>query len=278
MGDTMKRLLLGSTMLLGLAAAAAAADLPVYTKAPPPPPMWSWSGFYIGVQGGAGWGTTEDQLTAFQNCGKAGCGPVNTVAVPDAFRSSYTLNGLHAGGTAGFNWQTGRIVFGVEGDISGADIDGSGDCSTSFGNPSLGFSGGCHSRLTWFGTLTGRLGVTVEHALVYIKAGGAWGHYNRDATVASLFNTITAVSTFGDNRSGFTVGTGIEYAVWGNWSAKVEYDYLDFGTKSLAIPTFAANGVQTGALFENERERVHVVRAGLNYRFDWGGMPLVARY
>jgi len=206
----MKRLLLGSTILLGMVASAAAADLPVYTKAPPPPPMWSWTGFYFGVQGGAGWGTSDN---------------------------NFGLNGVHGGGTVGLNWQTGRVVFGVESDISAADIEGS------------------RTRVKDFATLTGRLGVTVDQALVYIKGGAAWARLGHDVPVS-------------DNRTGYTVGTGIEFGLWNHWSAKVEYDYMDFGTKTLLIGL-------------NDQERVHVIKAGLNYRFDWGGWgggPLFTKY
>jgi outer membrane immunogenic protein len=271
MGSTMKKLLLGTAMTVVLSGYAAAADLLV--KAPPPPPPWSWTGFYVGLQGGAGWGTEERGFIEFCNPGGS-CPIIN--AVPGTERSSFTLNGLHGGGTAGFNWQKGPIVFGVEGDISGSDINGTGDCSTSFGD-----AAGCHTKLDWFATLTGRLGFTVDHALIYIKGGGAWGHFNHDvvSTAAGCGAPgLSCSSSIGDNRSGFTVGTGIEYAIWHNWSAKVEYDYIDFGTKNLAFPLIVNTGKFAGTSFVDDRERVHVVRAGLNWRFDWGGWPIIARY
>jgi outer membrane immunogenic protein len=290
MGNTMKKLLLGSSILLGMAATAAAADLSVYSKAPPP--AWSWSGFYFGVQGGTGWGTSEDLATGFCPAGPGGglCAtPILFSPATGILRSSYTLNGLHGGGTAGFNWQTGPIVLGVEGDLSGANIEGTGDCSESLGRTfnQGGFftAGGCHTKLTWFGTVTGRLGVTVDHALLYVKAGGAWGHFDQDAAM-SLFiangpgGGPSSAAVLGTNRSGYTVGTGIEYALWSsNWSAKVEYDFMDFGTKNLTFP-FVGNlfgAGNTANLFVDDRERVHVVRVGLNYRF-WSGGPLFSKY
>jgi outer membrane immunogenic protein len=272
-GERVKKLLFASVMSLAMVVGAGAADLmpapapvPVYTKAPPP--AWSWTGFYLGLQGGAGWGTSQDSTTATQLAG----GPVVPNTVPGLFQSSYGLNGFHGGGTAGFNWQTGPIVWGVEGDISAADINGSGDC-TSLWNTPLGFQPtGCQTKMTAFGTLTGRLGVTVDHALVYVKAGGAWAHFNHNSVAIPDFPVIPVTASISDNRSGYTVGTGIEYKFWHGWSAKVEYNYMDFGTRNL---TFAYFLTTTGALFAtgfaDDKERVHVVKAGLNYRFNWWG-------
>src|SRR6202521_4016890 len=107
----MSRLLIGTAISLAMVAGAAAADLPVYTKAPPPaPPSWSWTGFYVGVQGGSGWGTNEMNETSVQLVPGTGVIPV----VPNSASASYGLNGWHGGGTAGYNWQAGQIVFGVE--------------------------------------------------------------------------------------------------------------------------------------------------------------------
>jgi outer membrane immunogenic protein len=279
----MKRFLLGSTMLLGLAASAAAADLQVYSKAPPP--LWSWTGFYFGIQGGAGWGTTEDSVTAFQCITPGGvCGPVTVFTPAGALKSNYGINGLHGGGTAGFNWQNGPVVFGVEGDISGSNIDGSGDCANSLGhafnagNPSAS----CNTKLTWFATLTGRVGVVVDRALLFVKGGAAWGHFDQNSTIGFVTGGpggLFLAGAIGNDRVGYTVGTGIEYALWNSWSAKVEYDFMDFGNKSVDMlfsGTLLAP-ISTN-LFFDDRERVHVVRAGLNYRFNWTGGPIFSKY
>lgn len=264
--------------LAALSVSAQAADMvaPAYTKGPVAAPAWSWSGFYIGVQGGGAWGTTEDSATSFVNCFGGVCLPRQTFTPVGAERSSYTMNGFHGGGTAGFNWQFGQVVAGVEGDISGANIEGTGDCALGYAfNLGTGhLPAGCSTKMPWFGTLTGRLGVTIDHALVFVKGGGAWAHFDRSVTLGLVANGPGALQgdgSFGENRSGFTVGTGIEYALGSNWSAKVEYDYMDFGTKSSVVSTtgtlFGAGNVNN--LTVDVRERVHVVRAGLNYRFGW---------
>src|SRR5579872_1439184 len=105
--------------------AARAADMPAYGKAPIAEPGWSWSGFYLGVQGGGGWGTVEDIAKTVQFCPAGGpCGLVNAFSAPDAQRSSVALSGFHGGGTAGYNFQYGQVVFGAEGDFSGGNIEG----------------------------------------------------------------------------------------------------------------------------------------------------------
>jgi outer membrane immunogenic protein len=263
---------------LVLVASANAADMaPAYVKAGPP----SWTGFYIGAQGGFGVGSAEESGSSATLC-NPGCN--TTFVVSPALHSTAFLIGLHGGGTAGFNWQSGPFVFGVEGDISGANLDGTaGNCSLLFaGGPILagGFAfASCRTSLTWFATATGRLGLTIHDALIYAKGGAAWARYNHD--VASMNNNVNPTvfndtGPIGDNRVGFTVGAGIEYAFWSGWSAKLEYDYLDFGTKNIDIPVTLVG--ETIHNLIDDRERVHVFRAGLNYRFNWWPGPVVTKY
>src|SRR5262249_41570447 len=126
----------------------------------------------------------------------------------------------------------------------------------------------CHTKMNWFATLTGRLGVAVDHALLFAKAGVAWANFDRDVVVGIPATSVTASASLSDTQTGFVLGTGIEYAFKGNWSAKVEYDYMDFGTVS---QKFSFHGPLfdpfTANIFADDRERVHIVRIGLNYRF-----------
>jgi outer membrane immunogenic protein len=261
---------------------AGAADLPVKVP-PPPPPVWTWTGFYLGIQGGAGWGTSRDLLTAAQFCGTTTCNSPLSVAIPGATGYSPTISGWHGGGTAGFNWQTGQVVFGVEADISAASIDGTADCD-SFANLLIGISPAtCSTKLKSFGTLTGRLGIAIDHALVYIKGGGAWGNFSHSIVMTNCnFAPCSGAWTgsSSESRWGATAGVGVEYAFWGNWSAKIEYDYMDFGTKNIEVTTINSiqNFPESIRIFLDDRERVHVIRAGLNYRFNWWGGPVVTRY
>ena len=228
--------LLSSTILGGILAAgmAQAADMPtpVY-KAQPTPVAFSWTGFYIGAHVGAGWGTKEWN--------------------PDDVEGSYTINGFLGGGQIGYNWQTGWVVLGVEADASAAGLKGSGLCN--FGND------GCTSRVDALGTITGRIGGTVDHALLYLKGGAAWVHDKH----TDLFDGF---STASQTRWGWTVGGGIEYAFTSNWSGKLEYNYMDFGTRSVRFTGDDNFNVDL-------RQTIHAVKIGLNYRFQG---PINARY
>jgi outer membrane immunogenic protein len=270
----MKKLLLIGALSVAMAASAAAGDLGPGRVVLP---EWNWTGFYFGIHGGFGYGTTESSITGQQQCNGGVCGATTPLIFGSSapFQSRVTLNGLQGGGTAGFNWQSGPFVFGVEGDISGANIDGSDDCAFSFGAAEI-FVAGCHTRVQWLGTIAGRLGVTVGPALVYVKGGGALAHYDENVNITSGVPRVAVIASIGNNRSGFVVGTGIEYAFWGNWSAKVEYDYMDFGTGNFAFPFVDASGVTKFNYFADDRERLQVIKAGLNYRF--GGGPISTKY
>lgn len=272
----MKRTWLGGVAISALLLAAplssaGAADLAYKAPTPPPPPAWSWTGFYIGLQGGAGWGTVEDQVSSVQSCIGGVCGP----QIPVGFlQSSFDMSGMFGGATAGFNWQTGPVVLGVEGDFSGSNISGNSDCSHSFGLGAMGgTSSTCKTEMNWFGTATGRVGLTADHALLYIKAGAAWAHFDHNAAIGTVLGGATLLSgTVSDTPVGFTFGTGLEYALWGGWSAKVEYDFMDFGNKQIVMP-LASPIIAGGVVNETDKDhiKVNIVRAGVNYRFNLGG-------
>jgi len=226
-----------ATIALG-ATAASAADLgqrPVY-KAQPPMVVaaYNWSGFYIGGHLGYGWSKTDvhDHLTGLSG--------------------SADPSGFLGGGQIGFNWQTGAFVFGIEGDGSWTNADG----SRTFSNGAV-----VTMEHNWYATLTGRVGYAVDNWLWYVKGGGAWS--DADYTVVGPAGGTGSRS---GTRSGWTVGTGLEWALAPNWSAKIEYNYLDFGNEGIGATNFDVD------------TRVHLVKLGLNYRFDWGKAPVVARY
>ena len=215
--------------LVVVAQSAGAADLsvaPLY-KAPPPPPVtpaYNWSGFYVGVNGGGGWGRS----------------------FWDANADRIGLSGGLVGGTAGYNWQFGSAVVGVEGDIDWANLSGT---STSVGCPV-----GCSTSDSWLSTVRGRVGYAFDRFLPYVTGGLAVGDIQ-----AATPGFPGATST----NAGWTLGAGLEVALQGNWSAKAEYLHVDLGrfncgTNCAAVPT------------DNVSMHDDVFRAGLNYRFGWG--------
>ncbi len=217
---------------------AGAADLYRNSSAPPPvsyvPPVATpntWAGFYIGINGGYGWGGGDDTFT-------------------DAASNSYTRakpEGGFGGGQIGYNFQSGSIVYGVETDFQGGDIS---DSVTNGVNTS-------RERLDWFGTARGRLGYAFGPALLYGTGGFAYGDVKQHALLGgdAFDNAAT--------RTGYTVGGGIEYKLTSAWSLKAEYQYIDFGSDKLTDGA----GVSTGDLDTNYQ----TARIGLNYRFGGGG-------
>ena len=209
----MKKILLSSVALLGLATGAMAADLPS-RRAPAPViaavPVFTWTGFYVGVNAGYGW-NTNDSITI---------GGVR-FDIDDE-------GGFVGGAQAGYNYQIGSFVVGLEGDIQYADFGGDDDLILADGTV-VGFD-----RSDWFGTVRARAGVAFDRALIYATGGFA----------------------FADDATGWTVGGGLEYAFTNNLSAKVEGLYVNLDQDDNSI-----FGIDSDAEFG-------VVRAGLNYRFN----------
>ena len=215
---------------------ATAADLrPVY-PAPPAPivPAWSWTGFYLGVHIGSGWGTKQYD---------------NFIGGIGTFDSSHTVNGFIGGGQFGYNWQTGGTVWGIEVDISGSGVEGSGGCSF------IVVQLNCRTSVDAFGTIAGRFGVAFDRALVYIKGGGAW--VGNSYTVSNVAGTVS--NTVEDTHWGWLLGGGVEYSFTGPWSAKIEYNYMDFGREGYTFPTFPSRW--------DIEQHLHAVKFGINYRF-----------
>jgi outer membrane immunogenic protein len=217
----MKKLLLASVGLLAFGiASASAADIIRARRAPPPAPIvtpvFNWTGFYAGINGGYGWGGSTSFSTPFPS-------------------SSFDTSGGLVGGTLGYNYQMNQIVFGIEGDIDASWIKGSGICG---GLP-------CQTKNSWLGTARGRVGYAFDRFMPYVTGGLA---------VGDVKNTITPIGSASDTRVGWTVGGGLEANLWGPWSAKVEYLYVDLGS--------GPSVVGSSADF-----KTNIVRAGLNYHF-----------
>jgi outer membrane immunogenic protein len=236
----MRRLILVSLATAGVACSqmALAADIPPgpppaapYYR-PAPPPIFTWSGFYLGLHAGGAFGKKEWSDPVFGSFG------------------SHDVSGAIVGGQLGFNVQAAWAVFGVEVDASWAGLKGS-------HNP-LAIPGiTAETKVDFLGTIAGRAGVAFDMALLYLKAGGAWAHDKYDITLAGVTGANAS-----ETRFGWMIGAGLEYAFAPNWSAKIEYNYLDFGNKSV---TFTGIGGLTGATDINQN--INIVKAGFNYRF-----------
>jgi outer membrane immunogenic protein len=199
------------------------------------------------------------------------------------------------GGQIGYNWQMTNWVFGIETDAQWTGQRGSASAlcpATPAGGPCLpgltflpvgafGTAALVDQKLEWFGTLRGRVGMLVAPSwLLYVTGGGAYGTVRTDLTLLSFTANGTPVSLAASNKSdrfGWTVGGGVEGKFASNWSAKIEYLYMDLGSvgATVTVPTAGALGIGASV---NSRLTDNIIRGGINYHFSAGPAPLMARY
>jgi outer membrane immunogenic protein len=281
-----RELYLAAACALALTSAAGAADLPFKMPIVETVTAFNWTGVYLGIGGGTGWGSNEYTWNQDATLAAVASQMPNPGQLPlvGATQGSVPISGGFFGGQLGGNWQVERAVFGIQADAHWADIEGHGSCFDAGAVATAGISFGCNDKVSSFGTVTGRVGAAVDRALIYAKGGWAWEFGQHSLNPTAPFNvmggnnsqaSITA-ATSSQFQTGWTFGAGVEYAFAQNWSAFVEYNYLDFGTKSANsthvlslpgnVPPSFVLPIQTTAT-----ERFNVVKAGLNYRFNWWG-------
>lgn len=232
----MKKIFLASACLLALTGAASAADLAArpYTKAPlAVASVYNWSGFYLGIVGGGAW---------------------------EAASGDPKMKGGFVGGTAGYNWQTGNVVFGIEADGTWADVSATATGATVV--PGFGVvSATASSKTDAMGTVRGRIGYAVNNVLFYGTGGYAW--IDNKITLSALGVSVS------DSKwhSGWTVGAGVEAFFAPQWSVKGEYLYRSLGSENY----FSSLGTPLASGTVN----FHTVQVGVNYHFNG---PVVAKY
>ncbi len=273
----MKKLLLSATALaFALSASAAfAADLPsrkeapVFAPPPPPPPMWT--GFYAGLNLGGGWSANNGVNTVVPYTDPAI--PGSLYLLPGGGNTSNNSGGVVGGGQIGYNFQFGSsFVVGAEADFQGTSI-GSNRNNGNFVAPlpspfvpgdvlvPLATGNNVGLSLPWFGTVRGRLGFLITPTLLIYGTGGfAYGEVQGNVT------------GFSNTRTGWTAGGGVEWMFMPNWSAKAEYLFVDLSSGGATGPF----GFEFGT---HHHPQVNIVRAGVNYHFNFGGpAPVLARY
>jgi outer membrane immunogenic protein len=257
-GIPVKRTIVAGVLLLAGVAGAAAADMPVPQAAPVPPPIYrpaffDWSGVYVGVNGGYGFGQS--------NWGDSGTTTGN-----------FKTNAFNIGGTLGVNYQTGSYVVGFEGDMDWSNLS-----ATSSSAGCVAISAGalpagstCTTKQDWLGTARARIGYAFDRVFVFGTAGAAFG--NERAIVNQP--GAAAVSFAIPPQLGWTVGGGVEYAVTEAISVKADYLFVQFGTaqcpatigcNNQTVLSAAGQAVSHGNLSLSES----LVRLGVNYRFNW---------
>ena len=288
-----------------LTSPAMAADIGIKAPPPAPVPVYSWTGFYVGGHLGAGISRDDwsaDQIDWFN---VQLLGPFAGRVGPLTDAGSHNDVGLLGGFQVGYNWQfpSTPIVVGIEGEWSFADLQGNHSNTTPFAGSFFGGAGlftGVGTEASRFSTkvediatIAGRFGVTSgpqDRTLWYVKGGAAWvrdsfaetTHVTGEFTEASPSPVIGQFNGSGSvrhDRWGWVVGTGVELGLIGNWSAKIEYEFLDLGTMNFTMPITGQLGANCAACFipipssfnrnSSVKQEINVIKVGLNYRF-WG--------
>jgi outer membrane immunogenic protein len=217
---------------------AHAADLPIKAApAPVPAAIYNWTGLYIGVNGGGGWGQQD---------------PLNLISTRFD-RSSFDISGGMIGGTFGAQIQQGYVVLGLEGDIDWANIRGSGITVPAIAGIPAPLTLDITSKMSAISTVRARVGVAVNNWLFYGTGGAAFIHETANgSSIAGVpCGTLGVLPNCSDShwRPGLAAGGGVEWGFASNWTAKAEYLYV----------AAAGSGISV--------DHVNLVRAGINYRF-----------
>jgi outer membrane immunogenic protein len=251
----MRRGIVGLAALLVYAAGggqqlAVAADIPMPVKARPyaVAPAFNWTGFYVGGHVGYGWARKEwtDPLG------------------PPFDAGAHTATGWLGGVQAGYNYQIGSVVLGIEGTYSWAKLKGS--HINPLEVPPVDV---LETKVHSIATAAGRIGYAFDRALIYAKGGAAW---IKDSYAIIDLGIIEGIAQ--ETRTGWLAGAGVEYAFWQNWSARLEYNYMDFGTRRVNfIDPGAPAGTPTTPF--DIRQRVQTLTLGVNYRFSG---PIMSKF
>jgi outer membrane immunogenic protein len=255
-----KTLLAGIGLAAAATAPALAADMSApYTKAPAylPAPIYSWAGFYIGLNAGGG---------SSHNCWDlTGLGSPIVPVSPSVREGCHDATGALAGGQIGYRWQASNWVFGLEAQGDWANFKGSNLSSPA----ALGAATTNTTKIDAMGLFTGQVGYSWNNVLWYGKGGAALTH---DRYNGSITATGIGIDQASETRWGGTVGTGVEVGFAPGWSVGVEYDHLFMGSGNNTF-TSLASGATTRT--DNIKQDVDIGTVRLNYTF---GGPVVARY
>ena len=258
---------LAGVSLAAMTTAAVAADLPSRRAPAPyiaPPPIFTWTGFYIGLNAGAAFRTNNNNNN-------------NAFLFGGGFGGNNNGNNVAfvGGGQIGYNWQTGPVVFGLEADAQYRSAFGGNNNNNAFlfGG---GFGGNNNRNDGFLGTARGRIGYSITPMfMIYATGGAAFGNTfannNNNNFLFGGFGGFGGNNNNNNFRVGYTVGGGVEYAFTPNWSVKAEYLFVDLGRTNQANLFGFGGG--------NNRSQTHVARLGVNYKFNWAApAPVVARY
>jgi outer membrane immunogenic protein len=263
-GNPMKKFLIAGVAVVAFSGAPAlAADMAV--KAPPPAPVYSWTGCYIGGNTGYAWAHKSGNSDGYYEP------PLGFI--PDPYSpGSLTAGGWAYGGQIGCDYQfNNNGVVGIRGMWDGSNMKGSDQFPNYWATPNFN-----NVKSDTFGTLVGKLGYLVAPTVeLYALGGVAWvrDHYFFTAPPAFVGEIFTGDQT----RTGYDVGVGLSWMFARNWDLWIEYDHMGFGTKNVLLngtPIYDT-GFSTPVAYSQNVDKILV---GIDYRFDWGKAPVVAKY
>jgi outer membrane immunogenic protein len=255
----MKRLAFAVGLSVCAGSAALAADLPPPAPMPRAPatyvpiiaPPYNWTGFYIGGNLGAGWNSTS--------------------SASDTFLSTFsttTNTQFLGGGQIGVNYEFfGGVVIGAEAmfdwlpntqntvNVTGTGVVAPNTASATINN-------------RWLTTATGKLGYAWDRVLLYGKGGGAWVGQNSPAFSVNSTGVTNPFTSTSSNTFGWTAGLGVEWAFWGNWSARAEWDYIRLQNQTFTVGS--TGGPFAGDVISINNPTINMFTAGVNYKFGWG--------
>ena len=311
----MKKIALSALALAISAGSAVAADLPS-RKAPilPPPPVLTWTGFYAGLNAGGLWSNNSSinnvAYGLFNDPARTTFGTGNIAALSATGNITGSSNsGFIGGGQIGYNWQIGNVgglgfgsgfVTGIEADIQGiAGSTGQGNFFGAAVSPVFPVAdqftpvtiARARQNLSYIGTVRGRLGfLAMPTLLIYGTSGLAYGGANLNVAYATAdtfgvtpYGGAGSSTSYANTQVGWTAGGGVEWMVVPNWSVKAEYLYYDLGSvqASTVVAGLDQAGTANGYAYTttaSTRFNGNIVRAGVNYHFNWAAAPVVAKY
>jgi outer membrane immunogenic protein len=247
-----KMLLLGIGLAAFAGGSAAAADMQL--KAPAMPAPFSWTGWYVGVNGGVGFGDPKDFVLS------------ETGGVP--FTGNFgTLSpqGWFMGGQFGYNLQAGGMVFGLEADMQGSYIGGNiPGTITPYLTAGNSISANLSTAVDWFSTVRARAGFLLDQWLLYVTGGAAFGGVRSSLTTSDTFG-FNSVAALDSTRFGYAVGMGGEYAFRPGWTAKIEYEFVSFSSFNVNATEFFAGAPTAFAVSTQVKPDYQIFRIGFNY-------------
>ena len=232
---------------------ATASAMPV--KAPAAP--MNWTGVYVG--GHIGGGVSDDRWSDPFGSSPGLGGTTNVAGFGDSTHGTGPLGGAQIG----VNWQSGRWVFGIQGDLGAADLRGENTCFSGLGGVN------CQHIVNAIGTITGRVGWAWDRSLVYAKAGAA----ATNTTYTILANTNALALGSGSSSvvsGGWVAGAGLEYALTNNWTTELEYDHIGLGSMNVPFPDVAVINAQSIGV----KQSLDIVKLGVNYKFSGASLAV----